>query len=324
MNNAESHSCPICQSEKTKFLFEHYDDRFGYPGMFHLDRCADCGHIFLRETFTPQELTDMYCNYYPRKLFDIESWKPYPETKGFFAWLDGDNARSHRWVPKNVKVLDIGCGYCETLGYHQARGCEAWGCEADTNSQKIAERYGFKNFKLGLFNPDDYEKEYFDYVTIFQVLEHCANPKLTLEQIRTILKPGGKLIISIPNLRCIGRYFFGRGWLNWHTPYHLNIYSDKSFRFLADETGFNVIEWKSLTNSLHLLVQWAFMVIRSRKMGVASPLCETDGHFSNAQKKRWDVRLYNFLEKTRSYAWLERLSDACGIGEHGLYFAEKR
>ncbi|MDR3111177.1 MAG: hypothetical protein LBU65_16030, partial [Planctomycetaceae bacterium] len=112
----ETICCPICKSEKPRFLFENEDFIFGYPESFPLYRCGDCGHIFL-VGFTPEMLDDLYTNYYPRSTFDIENYKPYSEHKGFMAWLDGDNAYCHCYVPPNVRVLDIGCGSCETLGF---------------------------------------------------------------------------------------------------------------------------------------------------------------------------------------------------------------
>ncbi len=38
-------------------------------------------------------------------------------------------------MPRNVRVLDIGCGFGESLGYYEARGCEAYGVEADENTR---------------------------------------------------------------------------------------------------------------------------------------------------------------------------------------------
>ena len=185
-------------------LFESWDMAHGYPGTFPVWQCKACGHMYLIGNFTPEMLTDMYSNYYPRAQFDVGQYKPYPERTGFLSWLDGDDASCHRWVPKNVRVLDIGCGYCETLGYHKARGCEVWGCEADENVRKIANKFGF-NVHIGLFDPSQYEPESFDYVTMDQVLEHLVDPLKTLREINGILKPGGKFIAAVPNLSALGR-----------------------------------------------------------------------------------------------------------------------
>jgi SAM-dependent methyltransferase len=317
-------TCPICQSNHTKFLFENYDIMFGYPESFVLNRCRDCGHIFLIGDFTNEMLSDLYTNYYPRKHFDLDQYKPYMETTGFFAWLDGDRALCHRWVPENVRVLDIGCGYCETLGYHKNRGCEVYGVEADENAAKIAERYGF-NVHVGLFDVNNYEKDFFDYVTMNWVLEHCLNPEETLRQIYSVLKPGGKLIFSIPHLSCISRYTFGRLWHQWHTPYHLHLFSQRSARLLIEKTGFQWEGSKNFTISSLLLDQWAMLFINA-KQGQKSQWVRigTAKYFDEKQEKIWFVQLYRFFEKIRIHAWLMRFADTIGMGDHLIYFATKK
>lgn len=317
--------CPICQSENVKFLFKNCDILFGCPGWFHLDRCRDCGHIFLREQFTPEQLGDLYTNYYPRSSFSVDNYKAYRETSGFLAWLDGDKAGCHRWVPENVRVLDIGCGFCEALGYHQARGCEVWGCEADENSKKFADRYGF-NFRQGLFNPDDYEPEYFDYVTMNHVLEHTANPVEVLRSVYRVLKPGGHLIIAVPQASCIERYTFGHLWTGWQTPFHLHFFSKKSMDSACRQAGFSVIRTFGHTVSASLFAQWVLLFIHGsagKKQAFADTT--TAGHFCRKKEveARWYVKLYRLAESLRIHCWLMRIADAGGIGMERTYFAKK-
>ena len=185
MKSKPSQSCPICHSGRTKFLFEGYDLFFGYPDPAMVWHCRNCHHVFAAGNLPPEILTDMYSNYYTRAQFDVENYKPYNEKGRFLHWLDGEGGHAFRHVPPNVRVLDIGCGSCETLGYHKARGCEAYGVEADENARKIADRYGF-HLHVGLFDPSLYEPEFFDYVTMDEVFEHVVDPLQTLKAVATI------------------------------------------------------------------------------------------------------------------------------------------
>ncbi|MDR0521556.1 MAG: class I SAM-dependent methyltransferase, partial [Planctomycetaceae bacterium] len=313
-------SCPICRSDNVRLLFRNYDTMFGYPGWFHLDRCGECGHVFLRETFTPEMLTDLYSQYYLRSQFDLEKYEPYKETGGFLAWLDGDNAYCHRWVPPHSRVLDIGCGHCESLGYHQKRGCEVYGCEADDNTQKIAAKYGFNVFN-GLFDDAPYEENFFDYVTMNWVLEHCNDPEKTLRKVCTVLKPGGQLIFSIPNLPCISRYFFGRFWFQWQTPFHLHLFSETSARMLLERCGFQRVQSQCLSTSLFLIGQWGNLFTHGSYGKRATITAARPNEKFGEKEKLWYVRFYRFLEKLRFHAWLERFADRIGMGETRLYFA---
>ena len=327
MTDADANNpCPICASEKTKFLFDSWDFEYGYPGTFPLWQCRDCRHIYLIGNFTPEMLTDMYSLYYPRAEIDVEQYKPLPERTGFLSWLDGDSAGCHRWVPKNVRVLDIGCGCCEALGYHKSRGCEVWGSDADENVQKIADRYGF-HVHIGLFDADNYEKNYFDYVTIDQVFEHFTEPERILQQVFTILKPGGKLIIGMPNAQSIDRFLFGRLWSGWHTPYHLHLFSKQSAALLLKKTGYLCESAQCKVPAVNLLTQWGLLFVHGKQGEPMHfrppPRLGTLDSFGSGLECLWYIRLYRFLEKTRAFALPVRFADALGIGMNRIYIASK-
>ena len=319
-----SNSCPICTSEKTRFRFESWDYTHGYPGTFPIWQCKNCGHMYLEGNFTPEMLTEMYSNYYPRSQYG-EQYEPYTEHTGFLAWLDGKKAGCHLWVPQNVRILDIGCGGCEALGYHKARGCEVWGCEADENVRKIAERLGV-NVNIGLFNPDNYEKDYFDYVTMSHVLEHSIDPIEMLKQVHKVLKPNGKLVIGMPYPYCIESFLFGRYWIGWHTPFHPNLFSKKSTRLSLEKAGFRYEFSKSSTPSIRLLDQWAVLFVHG---GQGKPMrfrvfsWAHHQSFGNELERLWYVRLFRFLEKARAFALPVRFADALGIGMNQIYVATK-
>ena len=127
------YKCPVCNNNLPIFFTALYDDRYRYPGIFPLFLCPSCDHAFLQDDFSTELLVELYLNYYPRSSFDIEQHKPHKEVFGFNAWFEGVGSAPFRWVPRNVRVLDIGCGFGESLGYYQARGCEAYGVDIDEN-----------------------------------------------------------------------------------------------------------------------------------------------------------------------------------------------
>lgn len=197
----------------------------------------------------------MYSKYYPRSSFDIENFKAHQESSGFFAWLRGGKSSTFRWVPKNVKVLDVGCGFGESLGYHQARGCEVWGVEADSNITRVAEKFGF-NIKVGLFDSNDYENNFFDYITMDQVIEHLTNPLEILKGMKSVLKVDGHIVLSTPNANGFIAKIFKKRWINWHTPYHLQFFSPESISIMAEEVGLEIESIKTITNSRWINYQW--------------------------------------------------------------------
>ena len=259
--------CPICELNSCDKINALYDDRYGYKGIFDLYRCTNCLHKFLDHSFTLKELGDLYSNYYPRSSLSIDDYKPLEYKKSFLNWLNGKRS-AYTYVPKNVKVLDIGCGFGESLGYHKERGCDVFGVDADENIKRVAEKYGF-NAKVGLFDKSDYSKGFFDFVTMDQVLEHTTNPIKNIQGISEILKKDGVLIVTIPNSNGWGCKIFGNRWINWHAPYHLHHFSKKSIYTLAKKANLEVKIIKTITSSEWLHYQWLSLVVFP-KMGQSS------------------------------------------------------
>lgn len=310
--------CSICEGKCVE-LYSLYDDRYGYPESFLLFECRVCRHKLIKDEFSVAFLSELYSKYYPRATFKVEDYKKYKEVSGFRAWLDGVMSSAFRWVPENVRVLDIGCGFGESLGYFESRGCTTYGVEADENIRRVAERFGFK-VHVGLFNPDIYEPEFFDYVTMAQVIEHVVNPVETMQGISRILKKGGRLIISTPNSGGWGAKIFKRRWINWHAPYHLQHFSIFSMKIAAAKSGLIVEKDSTITNSEWLHYQWCHLVTYPR-MGVPSGFWSPIGKLSILQKAT--LFILNIIHKSKVNHLITRLFDFVHMGDNFLFILRK-
>jgi SAM-dependent methyltransferase len=311
--------CPVCSSDSFIKQLDFYDDRYGYKGMFDLFKCSCCSHRSLQCHLPPELLRRLYTDYYPRSTFDIDRYKASKDVNGFGSLLNGEACSAYAWVPKDVRILDIGCGFCETLGYHRARGCDAYGVEADENIQHVAEKFGF-NVHIGLFDPNLYEPNYFDYVTLDQVIEHIAEPLKTMLGISRVLKPGGTAIISTPNANGWGAKLFGRRWINWHAPYHINFFSHRSMQIAAEQAGLSIEKKRTLTSSEWLFYQWIHLVSYP-------DIGETSGFWSPRGKyKVWQgffVKLLIIMHKTKINHLITRIFDFLGIGDNYIFILRK-
>lgn len=311
--------CAICNNDTILPLTHLYDDRYGYPGIFSVVKCNTCDHKSLKANFNMDQIKTLYTNYYPRSSFKLDQFQPFQEIKWFRSWLEGSHSFAFRWVPKSVRVLDIGCGYGETLGYHQSRDCDVYGVEVDENIRPVAEKFGYK-IHIGLFDPNNYPPGFFDYVTMDQVIEHLSNPAETLRGINNILKPGGVLILGTPNSNGWGAYFFRNFWINWHTPYHLQLFSVNSMRLLAEETGM-ALEWvKTITNSDWLFFQWIHLLTRP-KMGRRSAFWNKNTKKNIAHKTI--ITLMRLFHGLKINHVITRFFDALGLGDNYIFFLRK-
>lgn len=103
-------------------------------------------------------------------------------------------------VEKGEKLLDVGCGDGVVGEYFAKRGVDVYGIDLSQKAIKVARARGVKA-KLG--NVEErfpFDNSTFDVVFWGDNVEHLFNPALTLSEIHRVLKKGGKLILSCPNM----------------------------------------------------------------------------------------------------------------------------
>jgi len=312
-------SCVICGTVCTVSGHALYDDRYGYEGLFPLDICTGCGHISLRANITCDMLIRLYTDYYPRSTLSLEQFQPSKYVCGFNGWLNGEKRSAYCWVPENVKVLDIGCGFGQSLAYHKARGCDVYGVETDENIRRVADILGF-TVHVGPFEPELYEPDFFDCVTLDQVIEHVIDPVKTLQGIAHILKPQGIAILSTPNANGWGAWLFGRRWINWHAPYHLQHFSVRSMGIAAEKAGLKIESFRTLTCSEWLLYQWLHL-LNLPVMGEPSLfwLPKT----TQRMKTKLVIKALSLIHLTKINHVITRLFDAVGRGDNYLFLLRK-
>jgi SAM-dependent methyltransferase len=102
---------------------------------------------------------------------------------------------------EGLKVLDVGCGYGEILGFLKARHrCDVTGMEpsADTASAG-AELFSIRIIP-SLLEEYDFGDERFDLVISNHTLEHVEDPERYLRLLKPRIKPGGRLYLELPNI----------------------------------------------------------------------------------------------------------------------------
>ncbi len=103
---------------------------------------------------------------------------------------------------KPIKVLEIGCGCGATLFSieYQWPNSEVKGIELIENVVRIgANNCDIIQGDIETMNIP-YEKGFFDYVILGDVLEHLYSPDKVLEKIRPYMKKDASLIVSVPNI----------------------------------------------------------------------------------------------------------------------------
>jgi SAM-dependent methyltransferase len=81
-------------------------------------------------------------------------------------------------------------------------------------------------------------------ITMYHVLEHLYDPAAYLEAARRLLKPGGRLVVQVPNASCWQFLMFGENWNGLDIPRHLLDFRERDLRLLLEHCGFEVLRAK--------------------------------------------------------------------------------
>ncbi|PNV73572.1 class I SAM-dependent methyltransferase [Leptospira inadai serovar Lyme] len=132
--------------------------------------------------------------------------------------------------------LDIGCSFGGFLNCARERGYVPYGVEISPYSAKQAGMRGIKIWQ-GQFLDADLPENFFDVITLIEVIEHLENPKAVFDKLAKILKPGGLLLIQTANFE--GRQAKEAGpKYHYYLPGHVYYYSASNLRKILAKRGF--------------------------------------------------------------------------------------
>jgi SAM-dependent methyltransferase len=138
------------------------------------------------------------------------------------------------------RILDIGFGRGEFLLAAKQAGWRSYGIDNSSESVELGLKLGLEtslfdgSFKTKLSFPDTY----FDVITMQSVLEHVHYPIEAIQECFRLLKPGGLLIVVVPNLDSYDRKVLGSSWSLWDQPKHLFHFNEETLEILLSKVGF--------------------------------------------------------------------------------------
>ena len=248
MPDALSRVCPLCGAAPVDRLFAKGETE--YAG------CRACAFRFAVQARNPNlenELDDFepsYLQYLAPSRGDERNLASLREWMSRFCRLDG--ARS----------LDVGAGSGKLVRFLRRSGVNAMGIEP---SRALFDHFlaGDPAFSCGTLDTcEGLEPGMFDIVTAFDVIEHVARPLEFLNQTARLLKPGGVLFVSTPDVGSVTARIFGRRWHFYHA-YHLSYFSPNTLAEAAKRFGFVLLDTRhrGRLRSVGYMVRYVFEVI---------------------------------------------------------------
>ena len=220
-------SCPLCGSSELRVGYRHATDYLtGVP--FDVTVCGACG-----VGITQLNGADLG-RHYPRQYRRYQPW-----ILALLRWLY--RLRVDRWTRGTAQpglAFEVGCADGFMLDALRRRGWRVIGSERTAQMLRIASQAGIPVFAG---DPEALaSRPMFDLIILFQVLEHLPHPEHTLAELSKRLKPGGQLVIGVPNRASWQSALGGQRWFHLDVPRHLFHFTPRSLTIGLNRVGLTV------------------------------------------------------------------------------------
>jgi len=237
--------CNLCNSDSTKKIME--------INGFNIVKCKKCGLIYVNPRLKFKVLEKIYMDgtYFRNPAFKDFKFTFYGYDRYLEEKKDIMDTFSRRLdvitrYRKNGKLLDIGCAFGFFLELASKRGWKASGIEVSKNASDYAKKHQKSPVFNGTIEKANFKKKSFDVITLFDVIEHIPDPKNMLKKINKLLKPGGILAITTPNIDSLPAKILGNKWEEVRrVREHIYFFSNRTLKKILEKSGFKVLKTES-------------------------------------------------------------------------------
>lgn len=219
-------ACPACGSESARGLL--------LGGDAVLRRCTSCRFVHAPEYADPEEV---YREGYLRGEtdFGMDVFDP-----AYQRMLDRIGEQRMALLDRTTRppgrFLDVGCGSGEVLDAARRHGWEVQGVEPVRDSADEAIERGSPVVVSTLEESGLPERSY-DVVALFHVLEHMPAPVEFLRTVARWARPGGHVLVEVPNFRSFHRKHAQERWPSLRPLEHIGHFEPSTLRSVMERAG---------------------------------------------------------------------------------------
>lgn len=210
---------------------------------FIIIRCLACDFIYVGNPPPESQMSKYYQKeYYQGSIFKDYLGEKEIKIKYFIELMQ----RIRNFIPSG-KLLDIGCA-AGFLLESAKKYFDVYGLELSNFSANYARNeLGHKVF-AGNLPQANYPADFFDCITMIDVIEHVYNPAEYLKEIWRILRKEGVLIISTGDASSINSRIKRINWELLSPPWHLSYFTRRCLIKQLIRTGFTIVKFETNDN----------------------------------------------------------------------------
>lgn len=245
---ADIEACAICESVASPRIVRGVRDYLTHE-RFELVQCPRCG--FARTAPAPTDLA----RYYPKRYRRFNAASAFLLRRLYLRRVDSWLAR----LPATGLALEIGSGTGWMLGALRARGWRAIGSERELDAAGVAHAASGAPMFVGDLAAVRLAAG-LDLLIMFHVLEHIERPDKALRDAAARMRPGGILVLGLPNIGSWQARFAGRRWMHLDVPRHLCHFTPRAIEQALTAAGFR-LERITFTSFEHDPLAWVQAVL---------------------------------------------------------------
>ena len=241
----ELKSCPICKGNEFKEVFQAEYFR-GEKEFFRIAECEDCKLWFTNPRPSDEELgvyyeSEDYVSHTDKKDTLID--KVYHAVRSFAVKSKVKLINS--FVSEKGKLLDFGAGTGFFLQQARKDGWKVNGVEPSAQARENAKQ----SHELNLMAPEEFNwsgQGVYDCITLWHVLEHLSDLKGDFQKFTNELRPGGMLLIAVPNHESLDAKIYKQHWAALDVPLHLYHFAKDNIADLARQYNLSLEAIKNM------------------------------------------------------------------------------